>query len=49
MKRLIFRFLSKSHLGECLGDEMAAGKSGQRPANDTLRRLVEAINNPGFP
>jgi hypothetical protein len=30
-----------------MGD--SAGKSGQRPANDTLRGLVEAINNPGFP
>src|SRR5262245_33391596 len=33
--------------GGILGGEMAA-KSGQGAANDTLRRLVEADNHPGF-
>src|SRR6516164_1649250 len=44
MKRLIFRFLSKSHLGECLGDEMAtvlASRDNVRqmtPCGGLLRR-----------
>ena len=50
MKRLIFRFLSKSHLGECLGDEMATVLASRDNVRQmTPRRLVEAINNPGFP
>jgi len=50
MNRLIFRFLSKSHLGECLGDEMATVLASRDNVRQmTPRRLVEAINNPGFP
>ena len=43
-------FLSKSHLGECLGDEMATVLASRDNVRQmTPRRLVEAINNPGFP